>query len=276
MHMRLVLAALAAVGVLAGATPGSAITNGVPDGTGHPYVGMMVGVDYSTSSAWLCSGSLVSSGVFLTAGHCTDGADAAYIWFDSSIATNPIYLSTADAVGTPHTNPDFCFGCGKGLPGGDYRDVGVVTIDDVLTQLPTTYADLPAPGQVDSLNKASIDLVGYGVTFQAQVPGSLLPPPPPPPPYVRWTGDGTRVYAPSLLVSGEFKHSDEFVKLALNPGGGSGGTCFGDSGGPDLLGGTNTVLAVNSYGTNVNCSGVGYSQRIDIPDVLDWINGFTP
>jgi hypothetical protein len=60
----------------------------------------------------------------------------------------------------------------------------------------------------------------------------------------------------------------------LNPGGGTGGLCFGDSGGPDLLAGTNTVLAVNSYVTNYNCSGVGYSARVDIPEVLDWINGF--
>jgi hypothetical protein len=26
--------------------------------------------------------------------------------------------------------------------------------------------------------------------------------------------------------------------------------------------------------TNVNCSGVGYSQRIDIPEVLAWIESF--
>jgi hypothetical protein len=37
---------------------------------------------------------------------------------------------------------------------------------------------------------------------------------------------------------------------------------------------TNTVLAVNSYVTNMNCSGVGYSSRVDIPAVLAWINGF--
>jgi hypothetical protein len=53
-----------------------------------------------------------------------------------------------------------------------------------------------------------------------------------------------------------------------------GGTCFGDSGEPDLLGGTDTVLAVNSYVTNSNCSGVGYSSRVDIPEVLSWINGY--
>ena len=66
------------------------------------------------------------------------------------------------------------------------------------------------------------------------------------------------------------------MRLALNPGGGSGGTCFGDSGGPDLLAGSSTVLAVNSYVTNSNCAGVGYSSRVDIPEVLAWINGFLP
>jgi hypothetical protein len=70
--------------------------------------------------------------------------------------------------------------------------------------------------------------------------------------------------------------ASEYMRLSMNPGKGKGGTCFGDSGGPDLLGGTNTVLAVNSFVTNINCSGVGYSARVDIPEVLDWINNFLP
>ena len=53
------------------------------------------------------------------------------------------------------------------------------------------------------------------------------------------------------------------LRLALNPGGGSGGLCFGDSGGPDLQGGSNVVLAVNSWVNNSNCAGVGYGARID-------------
>jgi hypothetical protein len=125
---------------------------------------------------------------------------------------------------------------------------------------------------VDTLeNKTAIDFVGYGVQYQAQIPGNELPQPPP---YYRWTGPRVRLYAPSELVSGEFVHSSEYMRLALNPGGDSGGLCFGDSGGPDLLGGTDTVLAVNSYVTNINCSGVGYSARVDIPEVLAWIKGF--
>jgi hypothetical protein len=64
--------------------------------------------------------------------------------------------------------------------------------------------------------------------------------------------------------------------LSMKPGGGKGNLCFGDSGGPDLLAGTDTVLAVNSYVTNINCSGVGYSSRVDIQEILDWINGYAP
>ena len=71
-------------------------------------------------------------------------------------------------------------------------------------------------------------------------------------------------------------HASEYMRLSLNASGGTGGTCFGDSGGPDLLGDSNIVLAVNSYVTNVNCSGVGYSSRVDIQEVLDWINSLMP
>jgi hypothetical protein len=136
------------------------------------------------------------------------------------------------------------------------------------------YATLPTAGLVDTLeNKTPVDFVGYGVQFQRQIPGSALPQPPP---YYRWAGPRIRMYAPSELVSGNFVHSAEYLRLALNPGGGSGGTCFGDSGGPDLLGGTSTVLGVNSYVTNVNCSGVGYSARVDVPQTLAWVRSFIP
>jgi hypothetical protein len=93
-------------------------------------------------------------------------------------------------------------------------------------------------------------------------------------PFDRWTGQRIRMYAQGALVPGRFVHSPEYLRLTLNPGGGKGGTCFGDSGGPDLLAGTEIVLGVNSYVTNVNCAGVGYSSRVDVPDVLDWIEGF--
>lgn len=177
--------------------------------------------------------------------------------------------------GTPYTHPDYRspdnpYGGGKGLPAFSYRDIGIVVLAESVN--PGAYAALPTDGLVDTLrNKTSIDFVGYGVQYQANIPGNQLPEPPP---YYRWAGLRVRLYAPSELISGNFVHAPEYLRLALNPGGGSGGTCFGDSGGPDLLGGTNTVLGVNSYVTNSNCGGVGYSARVDVPAVLDWIDSF--
>jgi hypothetical protein len=278
-----------------------AITNGEPDAGRHPYVALLVfgdEIDGVFAPYWRCSGALIAPDVILTAGHCTyddyTGATVgeARVWFDEgpvprgnmsdpdlcldgdgNEATG--YPCTGDAAGTPYTNPDYDspdnpYGGGNGLPAFSYRDVGIVVLDEPVDV--GGFAALPTAGLVDTLkNKTAVDLVGYGVQYQAQVPGNQVPQPPP---YYRWTGPRVRLYAPSEKVSGKFVHSAEYMRLALNPGGDSGGTCFGDSGGPDLLGGTNTVLAVNSYVTNVNCSGVGYSARVDIPEVLAWINGF--
>lgn len=253
-----------------------AITNGQPDGDNHPYVGLLV-FDDANGPAWSCSGSLLAPTVVLTAGHCTDGAVAARVWFDEVVEGNTEFpfSGVTSYDGTPYAYPGFCIGCGNGLSGSVAGDVGVVVLSEpVPTSVVNQYVELPTAGLVDTLkNKTPIDFVGYGVEFQIQQPGNELPKPPP---YYRWAGPFERMYAPSELVSGEFVHSDEFIKAALNPGGGSGGTCFGDSGGPDLLRGTDTVLSVNSYVTNYNCGGVGYSFRVDTPNVLAWVNSFLP
>ena len=86
------------------------------------------------------------------------------------------------------------------------------------------------------------------------------------------------MYAPlAQLVSGNFVHSADFLKLAMNPGGGSGRDVLRRLGRPwTCSANTSTVLGVNSYVTNVNCSGVGYSSRVDIPEVLQWIQEYLP
>jgi hypothetical protein len=267
--------------VLGTAGVAAAITNGVPDGENHPYVGLLVFDVEPGVPGWRCSGALIAPNVVLTAGHCTDGAVAARIWMYEDVTYDhipfPLYPyggpGSGAVEGTAFTNPKYRspenpYGGGNGLPAFSYRDTGIVVLDEPIVL--DEYAALPFAGQVDTLkNKTPVDFVGYGVQEQIMtVPGQS--------PRARWTGLRWRMYAPSELVSGQFVHSAEYMRLALNPGGGSGGTCFGDSGGPDLLGGTNTVLAVNSYVTNANCSGVGYSARVDVPETLDWIYTFLP
>ena len=266
----LVLVLVMAFGV---ASVAYAITNGQPDGDDHPYVGLIV-FDDDDGPAWRCSGALIAPDVVLTAGHCTDGAVAARVWFDEIVEGNPDYPwgGPSAGEGIPYTNPDYRsdenpYGGGNGLPAFSYRDVGVVVLSEpVPVGVVGEYAALPAAGFVDTLkNKTDIDFVGYGVQEEIRGGG---------PPY--WVGLRNRLYAPSQLVSGKFVHSAEFMRLSLNASQDKGGTCFGDSGGPDLLGETNTVLAVNSYVTNYNCAGVGYSSRVDIPEILEWIDGFMP
>lgn len=275
--MRKTLWTLLLTGILLAGMAGISygITNGQPDGDDHPYVGLVV-FDTSTPQGnvptWRCSGSLLAPTVVLVAGHCTDGAVAARVWFDEDVQSNTEYPRSGSTSydGTPFTNPDYCAGCSGGLPGFAFRDVGIVVLTEPVPESEIdTYAQLPAAGVNDTFpNKTKVDLVGYGVQFQ--VTGVGLPP------SQRWRGLRVRLFAPSEIVSGKFKHSAEFLRIALNSSQGKGGTCFGDSGGPILRPNTAVVLAVNSYVTNYNCSGVGYSSRIDITDVLNWINGFLP
>src|SRR3990170_8633025 len=171
--MKKKLVTLSAVVVLLAITvvPALAITNGQPDGTAHPYVGLAVfDVDDGeggTTPSHRCSASLLSPTLVLTAGHCTDGTDAARVWFDEVVQGNPEYPFSGRTSydGVPYTNPGFCIGCGDGLPGFALRDVGVVILTErVPRSVVAEFAQLPTAGLVDTLaNKTPVDLVGYGV-----------------------------------------------------------------------------------------------------------------
>ena len=206
MHRRLLAGAVAILLALTVVTPAAAITNGVPDGDNHPYVGLLVFDSAPDTPAWRCSGTLIAPTIVLTAGHCTDGAVAARIWMNEDVTYDtipfPLYpyggAGSGAVEGTPHTNPKYGsdenpYGGGNGLPAFSYRDVGIVVLDEPIIM--TAYGELPAAGLVDTLkNKTPVDFVGYGVKYQAQIKGSDLPQPPP---YYRWTGPRTRSSPPA-------------------------------------------------------------------------------
>jgi len=56
--------------------PAAAITYGQPDGNRHPNVGAVIRLRSDGQYRILCSGSLISTTVFLTASHCTAWDDA--------------------------------------------------------------------------------------------------------------------------------------------------------------------------------------------------------
>jgi hypothetical protein len=253
MHKTLSAALLFAF--LVAAVPVETVTNGQPDGNAHPYVGIAIQPIASMPGfVSICSGAALSGRTFLTAAHCFDPAQPALVSYNSG----PPFTGTFRS-GTFYMDPDWCPGCGPGLLGFDSHDVAVIVLDEAFN--PGGFARLPPLGLVDRLPmKADVDLVGYGV--QGFVRGGGQP------------GQiflATRYFAPTELVQSNNRSSEEFIKLTANPGQGKGGLCFGDSGGPDLLAGTNIILAVNSYVTNGNCTGVTYSNRVDLQDIQEFI-----
>jgi hypothetical protein len=247
----------------------SLIIAGGPDNGAHPYVGLLV-FDNAAGPAWRCTGALLSPTVVLTAGHCTDGAVAARIWMDEIVQGNtqfPFGGSTS-YEGTAHTFPGFCvITCTIGLPILKWvdGDVGIVTLSEpVPTSVVSTYALLPTVGLVDQLAKgATIGLSGYGDQFRFVGGG---------PPFT--AGFLVRRSTTAELISGKFTNSDKLLRLSGTTSQDKGSACFGDSGGPNLVGNSRITVAVNSYGTNGNCVGTEYSMRIDRSVILDWIQTF--
>ena len=240
-----------------------AITNGTPDGDEHPYVGLIVffiEVDGTLEPAWFCTGSLISPTVMVCAGHCTEGVVAAGIYLSPGPLTpvDPFEYWTTEI----YRHPDYACYVSPTMKDWISHDVGVVILP-VEVYL-DEYAILPDYYAIDELPmKQGVDLVGYG--YQERVRGGGKP---------VWVGEGTRMQASAQLINSKNAMNDEFVRMTQNPGKGKGGTTFGDSGGPALLVGTNTMIAVCSWGTNYNSAGVGYYSRLDIPDILDWITDF--
>ncbi|HKI23201.1 MAG TPA: trypsin-like serine protease [Gaiellaceae bacterium] len=273
----------AALTVLPGS--GRAITgNFVPDNE-HPYVGLVAFYDAEGEFMWRCSGSLLTDRVFLTAGHCTDqdaeeSPVSARIWFHQDAGADydpeteldpttgyPDYCIEGDPLCAESTLLfDFGFDNFGGFP--NIHDVGLIILpEDQAVELPE-YGVLAPAGFLESLatlNGVTFTVSGYGLTFTNPA---------------QTVSFRSRLMATTRVVNLNVSRNTAGYNLQLSgdPGGGRGGTCFGDSGGPTFYGGydSNVIVGVTSWGFGFNrqtCGGVGFAFRTDTEAVINWILG---
>ena len=253
--------------LLALALPAGAITDGEPDGDRHPYVGLMVAKDADGNPLWRCSGTLISPTVFLTAGHCTESpAVKATVWFEADVQALGYDLSNPFMY--PNGGPTTVDGKAYSHPLYNFPlyDVGVVVLSRKVSM--PTYGALPAVNQLDGLavqrgqKDVTFTAVGYGM--QKSFPDAAA-----------WQDAAVKVrmvaYPKLNQINSAFTGS---FSMLLSNNAATGGTCFGDSGGPNFLGSSNVVAGVTSYGINSTCAGTGGVYRMDRPEALQFVQQF--
>src|SRR5919112_194882 len=218
-------------------TPVHAITYGELDGNAHPNVGGLVApVAYSDGTWIYCSGTLISPTVFLTAAHCGDAdGERVRVTFDTAYQDgDKVY------AGTFHPDPLY------GHDQSDPHDIAVVELDKAVKGI--TPARLPTAGSLSSLSGSQqFTSVGYGAYEVTNQPGGH-----------QYLYNDIRVVATGTLNS----INPSWLRISMNPSTGNGGTCYGDSGGPNFLGNTNIIAGVTITGDSV-CRATNVDYRLD-------------
>jgi len=255
--------------------PAFAVTDGVLDGNEHPYVKLLL-MEVSGKPAFRCSGTLLSPTVFLTAGHCA-GAPGEFsgmrVFIESDVQAG---------IGTSNNYPNAGPNAVEAVEWHAHplydpnafalHDVGVVILQAPGVVL-SEYGTLPTENMLDMLAKirgkqdVTFTAVGYGL--QASFPDAAS-----------WKIEASRtryMATPRLIQINTPGFTGDF-SLLLSNNHATGGTCFGDSGGPNFIGSgkseTTIVAGVTSFGINGNCAGTGGVFRVDRKNVLDFINAY--
>ncbi|MGH8176140.1 MAG: S1 family peptidase [Steroidobacter sp.] len=265
--------ALIATLALGAASGAHAITFGEPDGNEHPHVGTLLFVQNGVGF-FSCTGTLISPTVMLTAGHCVEGGGVenseTYVRFTEhaldGIEDYPTTQAWLDAEWIPAADviPHPQFDDFAAFP--STFDVGLVILSEPV-MLPV-YGVLPSEGLLQQVKSQKGNknnwwtAVGYGAQ------GVINP---------FASDDYSRYQTTARLVELNSTNTGpgSSAKFTNNPGGGKGGTCFGDSGGPVFYQDTPIIGAIVSFGITP-CIGVDYQFRIDTDTALDFIEDNQP
>jgi secreted trypsin-like serine protease len=218
------------------ASPAAAITNGTPDRGAHPNVGGLVSPTQYSDGTWTyCSGTLISPTVFLTAAHCGEDGERVGVTFDTAYqAGDKVYY------GTFHSDPLY------NQTQSDPHDIAVVVLDKPVRGI--TPALLPTANSLAGLSGSqTFTSVGYGAYEVTNQPGGH-----------QYLYDDVRMTATGTLNA----VNPAWLRISMNAATGNGGTCYGDSGGPNFLGTTQIVAAITITGDAV-CRSTNVVYRLD-------------
>jgi hypothetical protein len=269
MSKRPLLALFVAMALVGAALPAWGVTFGQPDGDDHPNVGLLY-FQTAAGEVYRCSGTLIAPTVLLTAAHCTADGDGdtqgSWVTFASQVEIPDEALQLGDQGFADYLDNREDFVTGQGVPHPEYDDfaswpntfdIGVVVLDEAVDIEP---AGLPALGLLEEIpasERGGFTVVGYGLQ------GVLTP---------FYAGERARYRGDVSLVQthGTWNGDGHSATFTNNPGegNGSGGSCFGDSGGPVFRG--DEVVAVVSWG-NSPCIGVDYQFRTDTVLAQDFL-----
>jgi len=254
-------------------SPVGAVTDGELDGDGHPYVVLLL-MEVNGQPAFRCSGTLLSATVLLTAGHCA-GAPGEFsgmrVFWDSDVEAGRGGITNNYPFGGLNSVEAVSWAAHPLYPTAPFfvHDVGVVVLESpgVPVSVTSEYGTLPSVNQFDAFKpkkgqKVTFTSVGYGLQESFPTPASFLA-----------SNTRTRYVAYPKLIQINGGIVGDFSMLLSNNHH-TGGTCFGDSGGPNFLGDSNLVAGITSFGLNGNCAGTGGVFRMDRSWSLDWVNSF--
>jgi len=243
---RLIALAALTAALIAPASAG-AITNGTADGNAHPNVGGLVSPTQYSDGTWIyCSGTLISPTVFLTAAHCAEDGERVGVTFDTAYeAGDKVYY------GTFHADPLY------NQSTSDPHDIAVVVLDRAVKGI--TPARLPKANSLSNLSSTQqFTSVGYGAYEVTNGPGGH-----------QYLYDDVRMVASGTLNS----TNKSWLRISMNPSTGDGGTCYGDSGGPNFLGDTNIVAAITITGDAV-CRSTNVDYRLDTASAREFLSDY--
>jgi Trypsin len=251
--------ALVAVSIIPRGT--KAITYGFIDSTNtYSNVGAFIVKSPTTGQVFpICSGTMITANVFLTASHCTifyaqelaPRGFTVYVSLDQSIPFGALTSNSTNLfpVSNVVTNPNYS------QRQSDSGDIGVLILSNNVVGV--TPATLPSCNLLDQLGaqnglKGSVfTAVGYGL--QNRVVGGGVS-------FFQDLNPIPRMYAFSSFDA----LNGGYIRLSQNPSTGDGGTCFGDSGGPNFLtvGRQQILAAITITGDSV-CRATNVDYRTD-------------